>query len=139
MIPTISALRLLAEGRERNTDPAEAVRRGFASASIDKLARLLDISTDELARVIGLSRATMHRRRSSGSRLRPDESDRVFRVASALAAAQDVFENARSGAIWLRTPNPVFRGKRPLDLLDTEIGFTNVLRLLGHIEHGIGP
>jgi putative toxin-antitoxin system antitoxin component (TIGR02293 family) len=139
MIPTVSALHLVAEGRERNADPAEAVRRGFASASIDRLAKLLGITKEELAGIIGLSRATMHRRRSSGSRLRPDESDRVFRVASALAAAQDVFENAGSGAIWLRSPNPVFAGKRPLDLLDTEIGFAKVLRLLGHIEHGIGP
>ena len=139
MIPTVSALRLLGSGRERGIKPIDLVRRGLASASIDKLSKLLGISTEELARVIGLSRATMHRRRASGSRLRPDESDRIFRVASAFAAAQDVFESGSNGAAWLRNPNRVLAGKRPLDLLDTEIGFVEVLRLLGHIEHGIGP
>jgi len=139
MIPTISALRLVAPRREQKLNPIDVVRRGLESASLDRLAKLLHISAEELGRVIGLSRATLHRRRSSRARLKPDESDRVFRVASALAAATELFENANSGAEWLRTPNPVFEGKRPIDLLDTAIGFAEVLRLIAHIEDGIGP
>jgi len=139
MIPTASALRLVAPRSEHKLRPIDVVRRGLESASLDRLARLLHISAEELGRIIGVSRATLHRRRSSRARLKPDESDRVFRVASALAAATELFENADSGAEWLRTPNPVFEGKRPLDLLDTAIGFDEVIRLIGRIENGIGP
>lgn len=38
---------------------------------------------------------------------------------------------------WLAMPNKALGGKKPLDLLDTELGAKQVEQILGRIESGV--
>ncbi len=91
----------------------------------------------EQSAIFGLSAATLTRKAGARTRLRPEPSDRVFRVAATLALAQDVLEDRDRAVSWLREPNRELHGERPLDLLDTEVGAREVERVLMRLEHGI--
>jgi len=89
-----------------------------------------------LACKLGISRATLHRRRASG-RLDPEESDRVVRFARLLGKAIEVLESAENAQRWLRSPQLGLGGEVPLDYAESEVGAREVEDLLGRIEFGV--
>ena len=77
------------------------------------------------------------RRKKEGS-LRPDESDRVYRISRVLDLARSVFgEKPEPLQNWFKTPKPALNGETPIDLLDTDPGVHQVRRLLNQIAYGI--
>jgi len=112
------------------------VRDGLPMAEFDSARKMLGLSEERLAALLGMSRATLHRRKKSGH-LDRAESDRLVRYArlfSRAAAALGGPDGARS---WLAAPAVAFHGEFPLDYADTEIGAREVEALLGRIEHGV--
>jgi putative toxin-antitoxin system antitoxin component (TIGR02293 family) len=114
---------------------AKLVREGLPHASLTAVCEVLDVHEQELAGVLGIASRTLARR--AGKRLRPDESDRLFRVAKVLARATDVLGTQDKAAGWMKSPQVALGDQEPLHLLDTEIGEDEVLALLGRIEHGV--
>ena len=100
------------------------------------LAAWLDVTEEELAPLLGISRATLHRRKKTG-RLEMPESERLIRIGRLLGRATEVFEREQAAREWLRTPALAFRGESPLAYSDTEIGAREVEYLLGRLEHGV--
>ena len=95
-------------------------------------------SADEIAAIIGLSRATAYRQKArSEAGLRAVYSDRACRLARVMALAQSVLEDEEKARAWFREPNRALNGERPLDLLDTETGSAQVVRVLNQLEHGV--
>ena len=119
--------------------PAEVVamvRRGLPMEEFTALAAWLAIPEEELAPLLGISRATLHRRKKTGH-LETPESERIVRIGRLMARATEVLGNERAAREWLRTPAIAFRGESPLAYLDTEIGAREVENLLGRLEHGV--
>ena len=114
----------------------DAVRAGLPYPSLDSLVGLLGVSRQQLLRWLALPERTIARR-SSGQRLRPDESDRLMRVARLLALGGTIFGSTESAAAWMRTPNRALGGEIPLSLLDTDLGCREVEDALGKMEHGV--
>ena len=113
-----------------------AVRSGLPFATLEALIHRLQLSIGEAAAVLRIPARTMARRKRA-RKLPPDESDRVLRLARVYAHASQVFEDEDEAAGWFKDPNVALGGKRPLELLDTDIGTQRVDALLTRIRHGV--
>ena len=114
----------------------EKVRDGLPFAEFHAMQEMLDVTEEQLGAWLGMPRATLYRRKKSGT-LDSSVSDRLVRYARLLThavAALGGLEGARS---WLTSPAIAFRGECPLDYADTEIGAREVDALLGRLEHGV--
>jgi putative toxin-antitoxin system antitoxin component (TIGR02293 family) len=90
-----------------------------------------------MAALCGVSRATFHRKKSSGAKLGHFESDMLARYAALLDRAKDVFEDPKAAAEWLRTPQVGLGGTAPIDLAQTTQGYREVEKLLTRIDYGV--
>lgn len=114
----------------------EWIREGLPFASLEKVMSRFELNRDEVSNVLDLPSRTLARRKQE-RRLRPDESDRLFRLARIAGQATEVLGTEESASRWLHTPNRALGGERPLELLDTDLGTRQVEDLLGRIEHGV--
>ncbi|MBV8147629.1 MAG: DUF2384 domain-containing protein, partial [Candidatus Eremiobacteraeota bacterium] len=64
-------------------------------------------------------------------------SNRSKRLSHVRALARHVFGSDEVAEDWLKTPNRVLRGEKPIDLLDSDARVEQVVRLLGQIEYGV--
>ncbi|MBC5809950.1 MAG: DUF2384 domain-containing protein [Candidatus Eremiobacteraeota bacterium] len=142
MVPFSATLKILGRKLPRNPESDQAVARGLVdrglpASTIDRLAVAYATTVEEIQRLLGVSRTTGKRQRSSNSALRPLAADRALRLARVLALTRFVLEDDGKAARWLKERNRALRGERPIDLLATETGTDAVEELLGRIEYGI--
>lgn len=134
-------VRMAADGAARSgIKPAElmqAFRDGLPLQELQALQERLQVTSEEMGRLLGMSKATLHRRKADGGRLSPLVSDRVARYARLLGLALRVFEDAEDARRWLQSPQRGLGGAAPLEHAITEIGAREVEHLLGRIEHGV--
>lgn len=112
------------------------VRVGLPMAEFHAMQELLSVTEERLAALLGMSRATLHRRKKSGS-LDRSESDRLVRYARLFSRACSALGGAVGARSWLAAPAVAFHGECPLDFADTEVGAREVEALLGRLEHGV--
>lgn len=112
------------------------IRKGFPPSTLDSLGLNVGVTNAELAQVLGISvRALAARRRRL--LLLPNESERLFHLARAVARSYEVFGDLGEGIVWLKSPNAAQDGTSPWSLLDTYVGFECIMDMLGRIEHGV--
>jgi putative toxin-antitoxin system antitoxin component (TIGR02293 family) len=114
----------------------KAITVGLPVKELDFLQEALDVPMEKLAPKVGISLATLHRRKAQG-RLQPEESDRVLRFARLFGKAVSIFGNAADAKQWLASPQFGLGGEVPLDYAQTEVGAREVENLLGRIEYGV--
>lgn len=129
---------ILREGAYEPSVPGliQTLKTGLKVEEFEELRQKLDVSIERLADILGISRATLHRRRLSG-RFQMDESDRILRLARLLGRAAEVMESLEDGRQWLASPQIGLGGAVPLDYAETEFGAREVENLLGRIEYGV--
>jgi putative toxin-antitoxin system antitoxin component (TIGR02293 family) len=124
----------------RSFDTPRLVKRlgdGLPFTAFERLRRSLDLSAKDLAGLILISARTLARRKEQG-RLRPDESDRLVRVARVFGRAIDLFEgDAVAARMWLRKENAALGGASPLEMVTSEVGAREIDGLIGRLEHGV--
>jgi len=130
-----SAVRLC-DARVVSPSLVERVRDGLPFAELRVLRELLAISEDHLGRLIGISPATLNRRKKA-RRLGTPESERIVRFARLFGIAMEVLGSEDAAREWLKTPNPGTGGEPPLSYADTEFGAREVENLLGRLDHGV--
>lgn len=130
-LPTVSIL-----GEPEAAYMIEKVRDGLPLGEFHALRDRLGLTEERLAGLLGMSRATLHRRKVDGS-LDRAASDRLVRFARLLLRAKSALGGDAAARSWLSAPAVAFRGECPLDFADTEIGAREVEALLGRIEHGV--
>jgi putative toxin-antitoxin system antitoxin component (TIGR02293 family) len=114
----------------------EVLRGGLPVQELDDLQASLGVSTETLFPILGISKATYHRRKVGG-RLDLAESDRVVRFARLMGKAIEVFDSEESARQWLTSPQYGLGGAVPLEYAETEVGAREVEDLLGRIEYGV--
>lgn len=114
----------------------ERIREGLPFFEFKALLDLLAIPEEELGRLLGISPATLNRRKKS-RHLGSHESERIVRFARLFGLAMEVFGSEAAARDWLKTANPGTAGESPLSYSDTEFGAREVENLLGRIDHGI--
>ncbi len=114
----------------------ERVRDGLPFAEFHALREMLGVTEERMGALLGMSRATLHRRKKTGV-LDRAESDRLVRYARLMSHAAAALGGGGGARSWLVTPAIAFHGECPLDYADTEIGAREVDALLGRLEHGV--
>lgn len=114
----------------------DRVRDGLPMTEFHAAREMLELSEERLATLLGMSRATLHRRKKSGH-LDRAESDRLVRYARLFARASAALGGVAGARSWLVSPARAFHDECPLDYADTEIGAREVEALLGRLEHGV--
>ena len=97
-------------------DTIRRIRGGLPVAEFGALAEWLGMSGEELAPLLGISRATLHRRKTAGH-LDPPESERLVRFARLLARATGVLGSEAAARKWLKQPAFAFPGESPLSFI----------------------
>jgi len=119
------------------TDLVKVLQVGLPVAELTDLQASLAVPAERLAPMLGISKATFHRRKGAGSKLMPGVSDRVLRFARLLGQAFKVFGDMEDAKQWLSSPQFGLGGAVPLDYAKTEVGAREVENLLGRIEYGV--
>jgi putative toxin-antitoxin system antitoxin component (TIGR02293 family) len=114
----------------------ERIRTGLSFRSAENLQKALDMPMDKLALVLGISRATLHRRKIQG-RLDKAESEKLVRYQRLLKKASDVFGGKQDARRWLTHPQPGLGNTVPIEFARTELGAREVENLLGRIEYSV--
>ena len=136
LVSTLGGRRALGSAPE-NLDALRArLRQGLPYGVLIALTSAYDLDLRTLAVVLRIPPRTLARRRRE-RRLRPDESDRVFRLARIAALAEGSLGGRERAARWLKRPNRALGNAIPLDHLDTDLGARQVEDILGRISHGI--
>ena len=115
----------------------EALQVGLPFRELIELQTRLAVPADKLAPMLGISKATFHRRKGGAAKLPPAVSDRVVRYARLLGQALQVFGNQDTAKQWLSAPQFGLGGAVPLDYARSEVGAREVENLLGRIEYGV--
>lgn len=114
------------------------VQAGLLVDEFDILRTMLGLSVEKLAALIGISVATLSRRRATKQPLDRDHSDRLVRYARLFWQAVALFDgDERTARDWLARPASGLGGAAPLDFAETEIGAREVEDLIGRLEHGV--
>jgi putative toxin-antitoxin system antitoxin component (TIGR02293 family) len=122
---------------ENDFDLIEAIEGGLPIAAFESVIRDGTFSAGELHELV-LPRRTFTHRKQKGQGLTADESDRLTRAVRLAGRAEEAIGDPEKAARWLRKPNRALLGKRPLDLLESDVGARMVEQVLGRIEHGLG-
>ena len=112
------------------------IKAGLSFSAVRSLQNALDLPLEKIAAFLGMSRATLHRRKTQGKIART-ESERLVRYQQLLKKAQQVFGNASAAREWLIQPQVGLGNTTPVEFARTEIGAREVENLLGRIEHGV--
>jgi len=112
------------------------IHAGLSFRAVLNLQKALDLPMQRVASVLGMSRATLHRRKLQG-KIDQKESEKLVRYQRLLKKAEDVFGDAESARKWLTYPQPGLGKAVPLDFAKTEIGAREVENLLGRLEYSV--
>jgi len=112
------------------------IHAGLSFRAVQNLQKALDVPLERVASVLGMSRATLHRRKIQG-KIDKEESEKLVRYQRLLKKAEDVFSDAASAREWLTHKQTGLGGAVPLDFAKSEIGAREVENLLGRIEYGV--
>lgn len=117
-------------------DIVRLVRRGVPTQAVDHFLASAGLSFNALDPKV-LNLRTFRRRQKADQRLEHDESDRLLRLVSVVAAAEDTFGDAQKAHAWLNRESRALDGETPLAMADTDRGARAVEALLGRIAHGL--
>jgi putative toxin-antitoxin system antitoxin component (TIGR02293 family) len=109
---------------------------GLPVATLRQFKRTSRLGDAEVAALLRVGARTLSRLKGAGARLSPSVSERLYAVASIYALGEDVFGDAERTRAWLAEPQHGLAGRRPLELLASELGRAEVRSLLKRIEHG---
>lgn len=128
--------RVLRRDVRSDLDLVDAIEGGLPTRAIDELVRRDLLDASEIYDLV-IPRRTLAHRRDRGQPLSSEESDRLTRVVRVVGRAEEALGERARAARWLREPNRALSGKRPIDLLDSDVGARMVDRVLGRVEHGV--
>ncbi len=122
---------------ESELDFVPIIREGFPVSVLASLRDHAKLSEEFICNSLRIAKRTAARRKRGASRLKPVESELLLRLARVLASATEVLGSEEKGREWLTSVNRALGGVTPIDLLDTGLGFEQVMDTLTRIEHGV--
>jgi putative toxin-antitoxin system antitoxin component (TIGR02293 family) len=117
-------------------DLAQVIHIGLPTRAVEAVLASGLLDPRELYELV-VPRRTLAHRKEKRQRLTPEQSDRLARVVRVVARAEEALGDEAKAARWLRKPNRGLAGRRPIDLLESDIGARMVERVLTRVEHGV--
>jgi putative toxin-antitoxin system antitoxin component (TIGR02293 family) len=114
----------------------QQIEAGLPKSSLGAVARHVYGTSPDAAALMQrvIPTATFHRR---GAELKPQEGERVERLARVIATAEHVWDNTDDARAFLSTAHAMLGGKRPIEVALTELGARRVEHLLWSLFHGV--
>ncbi len=113
------------------------IEKGLTFAAFARLQRNIGLTQDQLGEIVQIRPRTLDRRKKAG-RLDPTESDRLLRTSRVFGNALQLFEgDARAARVWMLTPVRALGNVSPLVACRSELGASEVDRVIGRLEHGV--
>jgi len=112
------------------------LREGLPVAVLGNFRENWGFTVMELAGSLAIPKSTLMRMLERRQRMASGDSDRVYRLASILALAEQAIGDRKKAQRWLRQTNQVLGSQTPLRALETEIGVRRVEQILGRIAYG---
>src|SRR5205809_7942688 len=106
------------------------IHAGLSFRAVQNLQKALDLPLEKVASVLGMSRATLHRRKIQG-KIDREESEKLVRYRSLLKKAEEVFGDADNARQWLTHPQRGLGNAMPLEFAKSELGAREVENLRG--------
>lgn len=118
---------------------SDAINHGFSIDVVNRFAEAVSMPVTNLVQYAGLSRATFARRvKDKEHRLKPSESEAFARMIRMYEAVTLMLGGNKADAIqWLNEPAIGLNGKRPIELMGSESGTLDVIRLINRLMHGV--
>ena len=110
------------------------IHDGLPFDSLEHVLKERILSKEEILKLVTTQRSWD--RRKASNKLSEDESDKLVRFLRVRAFAHQILGEEEADP-WLRTPNPLLGDKKPIELLDSDIGTHLVETLLGRVAYGI--
>ncbi|HAV0157921.1 TPA: DUF2384 domain-containing protein [Salmonella enterica] len=114
---------------------------GQISEGLDgKVANLIidwaKITQNDLRKMSGIPSTTFSR--SVKARFSSEQSERLVRIIRVIDRAVELFEgNKEEAQKWLNEPNRALSWKVPVELMPSETGAYEVIKLITRLEHGV--
>ena len=100
------------------------------------IADWAEMTQRDLRKMSGIPSATFNR--SVKARFSAEQSERLVRIIRVIDRAVELFEGDKGQAQkWLNAPNRALGWKAPADLMPSETGAWEVMKLMTRLEHGI--
>lgn len=114
----------------------DMIRKGLPKKVMDHLLTKMDITEDEMASILHVSKRTLQRR-TTQEPLNEEQSERLIELARLYSKGEQVTGSLENFKSWMNTSLLALDNKRPKEFLDTSIGIGILLDVLGRIEHGL--
>lgn len=112
------------------------IKNGFPAYLFQAVRGTFELRERSFKTLFNVSVSTLQRRRREQKPLDPVASERLDRIFAVCHLAQEVFDSREAAAKWLAKPNKSLGPSAPILLCETEIGATQVRRVLQAIEWG---
>ena len=113
------------------------IRNGFPFSVFAALRDRVKLSEDVICGSLRIAKRTAARRKKEADRLKPIESELLLRLARVVVAASETLGSDGKAREWLMSENRALGGAVPIRLLDTGLGFEEVMDVLTRVEHGV--
>lgn len=117
----------------------EMIEKGLPSQNIIKFVESIDLLNDKriVVKVIGMSQRTLYRRAKNPEPLTAEQGSRTWRFAETLTKAEDVLGDPEEAQRWMNTPAMGLEGRKPIDLITTQVGYELVDDFLTRMDYGV--
>ena len=105
ILKLLKATGLIDQGRTPSIELRAAVRRGLPFSTFEALLKAVDLPQRQLTAVLGIPDRTIARRKEA-KHLTAAESDRLYRVARAVAHTVSVLGSIEKARVWITAPEP---------------------------------
>jgi putative toxin-antitoxin system antitoxin component (TIGR02293 family) len=112
----------------------DEIVRGVPAKRVQELIDRGVLGAKQVYRVI--PERTFHRRLANRECLKVSEGDAIARFVRVTKEANRVFGDATFARKWLNLPNPVLRGRVPIELAETDVGAREVEGALLSFAYG---
>jgi len=114
----------------------DEIDKGFAGDVANRIMSWAQITQADLRRMTGIPSTTFSR--SIKSHFSADQSERLVRFIRVVDRTLELFEGDKKAALqWLNEPNRALVWKTPAELLASEAGAYEIMKLITRIEHGV--
>jgi len=136
VVKKLGGRKVLRESVRSEIELAEAIHRGLPTAAVYEVLASGLLEPGEMYELV-VPRRTLTHRRNRRQPLTPEQSDRLARVVRIATRAEEALADPKKAASWLRHPNRALSGKKPIQLLESDVGARMVERVLTRIEYGV--
>lgn len=113
------------------------IEKGFNAEIIQVLAKELNWPIYKILKLIRLSRSTYYRRLER-HRLTSQESEVITRIIRVYEATISMFSGDKASALqWLEEPVVALANEKPVELLRSESGANDIIKLIHRLMYGV--